>query len=77
MPVHMECLSTVYSGCLADHYFAGRFEVCAKLPAGQGYWPAHWLMPDDSVCWPDGELTLCLHSMSCDSHVTFPTHFRW
>lgn len=29
----------------------GRFEVRAKLPKGQGVWPAHWMMPDDNK-WP-------------------------
>jgi beta-glucanase (GH16 family) len=27
----------------------GRFDFYAKLPQGQGYWPALWLMPEDSV----------------------------
>ena len=40
-----------------------RFCVSGKLPGapatGAGYWPAFWLMPDDSSCWPDhGEIDL-------------------
>ncbi len=34
-------------GLFAKKY--GRFEFRAKLPHGQGYWPALWMMPRDSV----------------------------
>lgn len=33
----------------------GRFEARIKLPTGQGYWPAFWLMPEDQTRygpWP-------------------------
>ena len=34
-------------GLFAKKY--GRFEFRARLPHGQGYWPALWMMPRDSV----------------------------
>ncbi|MBT0587415.1 glycoside hydrolase family 16 protein [Alteromonas oceanisediminis] len=39
----------------------GRFEIRAKLPFGQGAWPALWMMPTDSVYggWPrSGEIDI-------------------
>ena len=39
----------------------GRFEVKAKLPSGQGSWPAFWMMPTDSTYggWPkSGEIDI-------------------
>ncbi len=39
----------------------GRFEMRAKLPTGQGAWPAFWMMPTDSVYggWPkSGEIDI-------------------
>lgn len=39
----------------------GRFEMRAKLPSGQGAWPAFWMMPTDAVYgdWPrSGEIDI-------------------
>ncbi|WP_372761399.1 family 16 glycosylhydrolase [Pseudoalteromonas sp.] len=39
----------------------GRFEIRAKLPAGQGSWPAFWMMPTDEEygTWPrSGEIDI-------------------
>lgn len=39
----------------------GRFEVRAKLPKGQGSWPAIWMLPTDQVygAWPlSGEIDI-------------------
>ncbi len=38
----------------------GRIEVCAKLPTGQGIWPAIWMLPSgDNRLWPrDGEIDI-------------------
>ena len=30
----------------------GKFEIRAQLPYGLGLWPAHWLMPETTDCWP-------------------------
>ncbi|OIU72585.1 carbohydrate binding domain-containing protein [Rossellomorea aquimaris] len=39
----------------------GKFEARMKLPEGQGFWPAFWMMPEDSVYgnWPtSGEIDI-------------------
>ena len=53
-----------------------RMCVSAILPGGpdggQGTWPAHWMMPDDSSCDPDeGEMDImemirCMNHRECD-----------
>ena len=36
----------------------GRFEIKARLPVGQGSWPAHWMLPQSGP-WPgDGEIDI-------------------
>lgn len=43
------------SGKFAQRY--GRFEARMKIPAGQGMWPAFWLMGQERAKWPDrGEI---------------------
>ncbi len=42
-PQHFTSGRVDTSGKFAPTY--GRFEIRAKLPAGQGLWPAHWLYP--------------------------------
>ncbi len=42
----------------------GKIEVCAKLPAGLGTWPAIWMMPEKDTygSWPkSGEIDICEH----------------
>jgi beta-glucanase (GH16 family) len=47
------------AGLFSQKY--GRFEFRAKFPQGKGYWPALWLMPQDSAYggWPEcGEIDI-------------------
>ena len=54
----------------------GRFEVRAKLPGGDGSWPAHWLMPHGgSKGWPaDGEIDI-VEAFGDTDRVAFHLHF--
>ncbi len=50
-------LNTKYQG----DFKYGRFEMRAKLPSGQGAWPAFWMLPTDEVYggWPkSGEIDI-------------------
>lgn len=43
------------------NFLYGRMEVRAKIPRGQGIWPAIWMMPTESIygSWPDsGEIDI-------------------
>jgi beta-glucanase (GH16 family) len=56
----------------------GRFEFRAKLPQGQGYWPALWMMPEDGVYggWAaSGEIDVMENKGSNPTNVTGTIHF--
>lgn len=57
LPYTSARMTTRYKG----DWTYGRFEMRAKLPQGQGSWPAFWMMPTDSVYgeWPkSGEIDI-------------------
>ncbi|MEH8022285.1 family 16 glycosylhydrolase [Rheinheimera metallidurans] len=57
LPYTSARLSTKYKG----DFKYGRFEMRAKLPSGQGAWPAFWMLPTDEVYggWPkSGEIDI-------------------
>jgi beta-glucanase (GH16 family) len=56
----------------------GRFEFRAKLPAGQGYWPALWLLPQDQAYggWAaSGEIDILENKGSQPDVVQGTIHF--
>lgn len=56
----------------------GRIEVRAKLPRGQGLWPAIWMMPTDSKFggWPrSGEIDIMEGRGNTPSHVEGTVHY--
>ncbi|WP_241657236.1 carbohydrate binding domain-containing protein [Halobacillus salinus] len=56
----------------------GKFEARMKLPEGQGYWPAFWMMPEDSVYgeWPtSGEIDIMEAAGSDTDTIGGAIHF--
>lgn len=56
----------------------GRVEVRAKLPVGQGTWPAIWLLGSniDQVSWPAcGELDIMEHGSGDPGYVSSALHY--
>jgi beta-glucanase (GH16 family) len=63
------------SGDVNSRYFQqyGRFEVRARLPRGQGIWPAHWLWPVDAGT-PEIDIMEMLGNVPNIIHMTY--HFQ-
>ncbi len=64
------------SGLFSQAY--GRFEFHARLPAGQGYWPALWMMPQESAYggWAaSGEIDVTENRGSDPATVLGTIHF--
>ncbi|MDB6017150.1 MAG: hypothetical protein JWR19_1639 [Pedosphaera sp.] len=64
------------SGLFSKKY--GRVEFRAKLPQGQGYWPAVWMMPQSSVygAWASsGEIDILENRGSAPTSVLGTLHF--
>src|SRR5882724_11445998 len=56
----------------------GRFEFRARFPQGKGYWPALWMMPEDSVYggWPAfGEIDIFENRGSNSVNVLGTIHY--
>ncbi|KAN0016358.1 hypothetical protein ACTFIU_006325 [Dictyostelium citrinum] len=55
----------------------GRLEASIKLPYGQGYWPAFWLMPEDSLnlCWPTGGEIDIMENLGQDDTIYGTYHY--
>lgn len=56
----------------------GRFEASMKLPEGQGYWPAFWMMPEDDVYggWAaSGEIDIMENRGSETNQVSGAIHY--
>jgi beta-glucanase (GH16 family) len=62
-------------------FLYGKFEARMKMPAGKGFWPAFWLLPNDFNDWPaHGEIDIMevlghdLHTLHGTVHMGTPGH---
>ncbi|WP_254901856.1 carbohydrate binding domain-containing protein [Thalassobacillus devorans] len=56
----------------------GKFEAKMKLPEGQGFWPAFWMMPEDDVYgpWPtSGEIDIMEAAGNDTSNIGGTIHY--
>ncbi|GAB1416059.1 glycoside hydrolase family 16 protein [Paludibacter sp.] len=52
----------------------GRIEIRAKLQAGQGAWPAIWMMPESPLLWPLGGEIDIMERINYESRVQQTVH---
>lgn len=54
----------------------GRFEARMKLPKGEGFWPAFWMMPKTELRWPlAGEIDILENSGHTPERILGAIHF--
>ena len=54
-------------------FLYGKFEARMKMPAGKGFWPAFWLLPNDFNDWPvHGEIDI-MEVLGHDVHTLHGT----
>ena len=54
-------------------FLYGKFEARMKMPAGKGFWPAFWLLPNDFNDWPaHGEIDI-MEVLGNDLHTLHGT----
>lgn len=59
------------------HWLYGRFEIRAKMPKGQGTWPAIWMLgiDEEKLGWPQmGEIDIMEHVGRDQDTVHFSLH---
>ena len=56
-----------------QQFLYGKFEARMKMPAGKGFWPAFWLLPNDFNDWPaHGEIDI-MEVLGHDLHTLYGT----
>ena len=71
---HYTSAKLTTEGLFAAQY--GRFEARMKLPEGEGFWPAFWMMPKTQLRWPlAGEIDILESSGHTPEKILGAIHF--
>ena len=58
-------------------FYHGKVEICAKLGNAQGAWPAYWLLPFDTIRYPNGGEIDIMERLNSDTiaYQTVHSHY--